>query len=135
MKTNDLFLYGGIAVLAYLFLKPKTVAPGVTQVAPVNAYVPPPQQSSTANTVLTAAAGLVPVLANIFAPAPAATPLPVADLTAAQTIVTPDLTTQLPDVTPPDNFTSLELMEQAGIYPGSNLAGINNHTAAAIGEY
>lgn len=66
MKNEDLLLYGGIAVLAYLFLKPTTVAPGVTQVAPVTSALPASANSNVTNQLLTAGAGLAPVLAKLF---------------------------------------------------------------------
>jgi len=148
MKTNDLLMYGGIAVIAYLFLKPKTVAPGVMQVAPVQAYVPPVQQSNTANTLLTAAAGLAPVVAKFFTPTPqpAPAPLQVADMTASN-IVAPALTSTLPTDLPAVQLPTPSLayqpvttdaymqMFQNNSYPGAELSGISPEIAACIGEY
>lgn len=74
MKTDDLLLYGGIGLALYLLFMPKTVAPGVTQVAPVTSLLP--AGTSTGNALLTALASLAPVAAKALAPstsAPAAT--------------------------------------------------------------
>jgi hypothetical protein len=157
MKSNDLLLYGGLAVVAYLFLKPKTVAPGVTQVAPVTAYIPPTAPNNTTNQLLTAAAGLAPALIKYLSPTPVATtPAQAAayvQQAAAQNAqFVPAVNNSVPDmssinipampapvdiyanVTTPD-FTSSEMMFQNGDYPGASLSGMNDRIAACIGEF
>lgn len=80
MKNNDLLLYGGLAVLAYLFLSKNSgsASPGVTQVAPVTSVLPAANaaNSNLSNTLVSALSALAPQAVKLLTPsasAPAAT--------------------------------------------------------------
>jgi hypothetical protein len=86
MKTEDLLLYGGIGLALYLLFAPKTVAPGVTQVAPVTSVLPAGTASGgTAGALLTALASLAPVAVKALSPSSSAASTNAAAAAQAQT--------------------------------------------------
>lgn len=146
MKTDDILLYGGVAAAVYfLFIKPRQVAPGVTQVGPVTHMLPPapvntPNFATTALTALTAAAPAIEKY--LFQPNPQPQqilPAPVSD-TGSQ-IETPPLTSELPVSAPqyayqPITTDSYLQMFQNGDYPGAEMSGVNTtYEAARLGLY
>lgn len=145
MKTDDLLLYGGGAVLLYLlFIKPKQVAPGVTQVAPVTSMLPVAQPNAS-TAILSALTALAPVAIKYLTPSPQqSAALPVAEIAANQSIQTPALPIDLPGLTnntapvyayQPITTDSYQQMFENGDYPGAEMSGLVNYQAGRIGLY
>ena len=93
MKNNDILLYGGLAVLAYLFLNKNSSTPGVTQVAPVATALPAANAASTnfSNTIVSALSALAPQAVKLLTPTASAPAASAAQTTQAAQVAQQDV--------------------------------------------
>ena len=128
MKNNDLLLYGGIAVAAYLLFFNKTATtPALTPVSytPVKpVYQTLPTQPNVATSVVSALASLAPQAIKLFNNSAAAQPA------ASQIIDTSTVQDSIDNITAPPPFLSSQLVNY-GTVSGAG----NNKLAASLGIF
>jgi hypothetical protein len=119
MKSNDILLYGGIAVAAYLlFFKKTATTPALTPVSytPVKpVYQTLPTQPNVATSVVSALAALAPQAIKLFNNS--ATPQP----TGSQIIDTSTVQDSIDNISAPPPFLSSQLVSYGTVSgPGSS---------------
>lgn len=119
MKSNDVLLYGGIAVAAYLlFFKKTATTPALTPVSytPVKpVYQTLPTQPNVATSVVSALAALAPSAIKLFNNSAPAQP------TGAQIIDTSTVQDSIDNISAPPPFLSSQLVSYGTVSgPGSS---------------
>ena len=129
MKNNDILLYGGIAVAAYLLFFKKTATPtaltpvSYTQVKPVVTSLP--TQPNVATTAVSLLASLTPQITKLFSQSAPAQP------TGAQIIDTSTVQDSIDNISAPPPFLSSQLVD----YGTVSGAGGPNRLAASLGIF
>lgn len=144
MKNSDIYWGVGIFAVAYLFLRPKQVAPGVSTAPPVYTALPQPQQQNAGGQIVPILAAFAPSLIKLLAPSPTA-PQQTAPVNQYIDIPAPyvppvdtpvyTLPTELPGLAYQQEPTALESYFQNGDYPGAEMSGVSKHRAGRLGLY